>query len=73
MQDDQRAGLQLAIELLAPDDRRVILLRVWQQLEFGAIAALLGIAEDAARMRFQRALPRLAGTLEELLGGRVQP
>lgn len=71
--DEQRAFLQLAMELLDPDDRRVILLRQWQELEFAEVGKALGISEDAARMRFQRALPRLAGKLEALLAGRELP
>lgn len=73
VRNEQRAWLQLAIELLEPDDRRILLLRQWQELEFAAIAAQLAITEDAARMRFQRALPRLARKLEELLRGQGLP
>lgn len=71
--DEQRELLHLAIELLDPDDRRVILLRQWQELEFEAIGTALGISEDAARMRFNRALPRLGARLETLLAGRAVP
>jgi RNA polymerase sigma-70 factor, ECF subfamily len=67
--NEQRAWLHLAMELLDPDDRRIILLRQWQELEFGEIAEMLGIAEDAARMRFRRALPRLGSKMEQLVGG----
>lgn len=63
---ERDAWLQLAIELLDPEDRRVLLLRQWQELEFEAIGRELGISADAARFRFQRALPRLAQKLAEL-------
>ena len=66
---EQEAWVALALELLKRDDRRVILLRQWEGLEFAEVGKRLGLAEDAARMRFQRALPRLARKLEELRGG----
>jgi len=66
---EQEAWVALALELLEPDDRRVILLRQWEGLEFAEVGQRLGLSEDAARMRFQRALPRLARKLEELRAG----
>jgi RNA polymerase sigma-70 factor (ECF subfamily) len=72
-QSEQRAWLHLAMELLDPDDRQILLLRMWQELEFAEIGRQLGIGESAARMRFQRALPRVARKVEELLAGRGLP
>ncbi|MCC7066802.1 MAG: sigma-70 family RNA polymerase sigma factor [Planctomycetes bacterium] len=66
---EQEAWVALALELLEPDDRAVILLRQWEGLEFAAVGQRLGVAEDTARMRFQRALPRLARKLEALRSG----
>lgn len=66
---EQEAWVRLAIELLEPEDREVLLLREWQGLDFAAIGARLGIGVDAARFRFQRALPRLAAKLGELHAG----
>lgn len=66
---EERAWVRLALELLEPEDREVILLRQWHELEFGAIAQRLGVSEDGARMRFHRALPRLAQKLERLRRG----
>lgn len=65
---ERDAWVRLAIELLDPEDRRVVLLRQWQELEFEAIGQQLGISADAARFRFQRALPRLLQRLVELRG-----
>ena len=62
--------MRLALELLEPEDRQVLLLRQWQELEFAAVGARMGLSEDAARMRFQRALPKLAKKLEALRSGR---
>ena len=57
---EQESLLRLALELLEPEDRDVLVLREWKSLSFAEIAAELGGSEDAARMRFQRTLPRLA-------------
>ncbi|MBL8755170.1 MAG: hypothetical protein JNK15_17835, partial [Planctomycetes bacterium] len=63
--------VRLALELLEPEDREIVRLRDYDQLSFGAIAAQLGLTEDAARMRHKRAMPKLARTLESLRTGRV--
>ena len=57
---EREAMLRLALELLEPEDREVLVLRQWQQRSFAEIGQELGIATDAARMRFQRTLPKLA-------------
>ncbi|MCA8965301.1 MAG: sigma-70 family RNA polymerase sigma factor [Planctomycetes bacterium] len=66
---EQEAWVALALELLDPDDRQVIRLRQWEGLPFADVAARLGLPEDTARMRFRRALPRLARKLEQLQSG----
>ncbi|MBK8976921.1 MAG: sigma-70 family RNA polymerase sigma factor [Planctomycetes bacterium] len=66
---ERESWVRLALELLPPDDRRVILLRQWDELPFEEIGARLGCSTDAARMRFQRALPKLARKIEELRAG----
>jgi RNA polymerase sigma-70 factor (ECF subfamily) len=72
IQDEQRAYTRLAMELLDGDDRKVLLLREWDGLGFAEIGAQLGTSENAARMRFQRALQRLAQEVERLVQGRVE-
>lgn len=69
---ETRDWLRLALELLEPDDRNVILWREYDELPFGEIAARLGMAEDAARMRFGRALPKLARKLQALRSGQLE-
>ncbi|MCB9890410.1 MAG: sigma-70 family RNA polymerase sigma factor [Planctomycetes bacterium] len=64
--------VRLSIELLSPSDRDVILLREWEQLSFEEIGSRLGIPHNTARMRFQRAMPRLARKVEELRSGRAR-
>jgi len=58
--DDRTAWIRTAMLRLDRDDQRVLQLRIWEQRPFGEIAELLGVAEDAARMRVNRALARLA-------------
>ncbi len=70
---ERRSWVQLAIELLPAEDRRVILLREWEGLEFEEVGKHMGLSPDAARMRFHRALPRLAQKLQELRSGQVTP
>jgi RNA polymerase sigma-70 factor (ECF subfamily) len=69
--NEREAWVRLALELLPGEDRQVLLLRQWHELEFAQVGARLGLSEDAARMRFQRALPKLARKLEELRAGRL--
>jgi RNA polymerase sigma-70 factor (ECF subfamily) len=69
--NEERAWIPLALELLDHDDRRVLVLREWDGLSHADIAADLGVTEDAARMRFGRALARLARAIEALRSGRV--
>jgi len=66
---EAEAWVRLALELLDPEDRRAILMREWEGRSFPEIGAALGVGENAARMRFQRALPRLAGKVRELRKG----
>lgn len=65
------AWVRLALELLDRDDREVLLLRQWKEMSFAEIAQELGIQENAARMRFHRALPRLARKVEQLQSGEI--
>ena len=68
-----QAWVRLALELLDPEEREVIVLRQWDDLEFAAIAERIGTTPDAARMRFQRALPNLARRIQELQRGDFSP
>lgn len=53
-----------AIERLGTADRATILLRFVERRAFAEIGAMLGVSEDAARMRADRALDKLRGQLE---------
>jgi RNA polymerase sigma-70 factor, ECF subfamily len=70
---EMRAWVRLALELLDPDERTVIVLREYRDLAFREIAQLLGTSEDAARMRFSRAVSQLARCMDELRAQRIVP
>lgn len=65
------ALLRMAIEVLQPEDREVVVLRHWDDLEYEAIGERLGVTADGARKRYKRALPKLARTLERLSRGDI--
>jgi RNA polymerase sigma-70 factor (ECF subfamily) len=71
IEDERQARVRVGLELLDREDREVILLREFDGLPFGRIGERLQVSEDAARQRFNRALPRLAEVLMELERGRL--
>lgn len=68
---ESRDWVRLALELLDPDDRDVIVWREFDGLSFADIAARLGLGEAHARVRFQRALPKLGRKLQQLQQGQL--
>jgi len=71
VRNEEEAWLRLALDLIEPDDRDVIVMREWNGEAFADIGARLGIPENTARMRFARALGRLAAQVEALRRGIV--
>ncbi len=71
LRNENEAWIRLGIELIKVEDRRIIILRTWEKLPFSEIAKRLGIAENAARMRYNRALVRLAGKVGLLRRGEL--
>jgi RNA polymerase sigma factor (sigma-70 family) len=69
--DEQRAWVRLALELIEPRDRRLLVRRDWDRASFAEIGAELGIDENAARSRWVRAVGRLADRIVELRSGRL--
>lgn len=72
---ERRAGLQdlrqmvlAALETLAPEQREALRLRVVLELDYPAVAARLGISQDAARARVSRGLRALAASLDVVEG-----
>ncbi len=71
-QNELDALLRLAVELLDPDDRRVVVLRHWDEHEFTTIGDELGLTPDGARKRYERALPKLGAILKRLRRGDLE-
>jgi RNA polymerase sigma factor (sigma-70 family) len=67
--EEYRAWVQLALTMLSPEDRRVLELRRLDEQAFAEVGAELGISADAARMRFNAAMPRLAQAIQGLRTG----
>jgi RNA polymerase sigma factor (sigma-70 family) len=69
--DERRAWVCLALELLEPEDRRLILARDYEGRSFAEIGTELGASPDAVRMRWNRAVGRLGQALVKLRSGAV--
>ncbi len=70
-QDEAVELARLAIGLLEDDDREIIILRQWDGLSFVEIGERLGVKEDTVRMRFKRAIPKLAEKVTLLRNGDI--
>jgi len=69
---EREAWIRLGLELLDCADREVIVLRKWDGLTFVEAGERMGITEDAARMRHNRAVRRLAEVVARLRTGDVK-
>lgn len=67
--DESIAMVRVALELLDPQDRQIVLLREFEELSFAEVGKRMDVSEGAARMRFGRALPRLAEKIAQLREG----
>jgi RNA polymerase sigma-70 factor, ECF subfamily len=65
----EKTWIRLAMELLDEDEREMLRLREWEEHSFAEIAEILELSEDAARMRFNRILPKLAKNVVRLRDG----
>ena len=68
-----RDWVRLALELLEAEDRKIILAREYDDRSFVQIGEELGMTANAVRMRWVRAVARLADVMKELQAGRVPP
>jgi len=64
IQQEMERRLHQAITALEEDDREVILMRHFEQLSNQEVAAVLGLTEPAASMRYLRAMRRLRALLQ---------
>ena len=69
--DETRAWVRLALELLDPEERKVIVARDYEDRSFVEIGAEIGMTPDAVRMRWNRAVGRLAQVLRQLRLGQL--
>lgn len=63
---EREALVRLGVELLGPEDRRIVVLRDWKGLSFGEIAELLEINPRATQKRHDRARGRLVKKVKAL-------
>lgn len=68
---EEAAWLRLAMDLLPSTDGQIVRMRTWDGLAFGEIGAAVELTEGAARMRFQRALGRMARNFVQLRSGQL--
>jgi RNA polymerase sigma factor (sigma-70 family) len=61
--DEIRPVLDTALHELPDNDREAVLLRFFEKLSLGEVGSRLGVGEDAARKRVDRALDKLRGLL----------
>ena len=61
--EERQARVRAALETLSPDDRALLRSVYFDQLDMGELAARLGLAPGAVRVRKHRALQRLAAAL----------
>ena len=57
-------ALRKAIERLAPEQRKVVVMKVLEGRRFSEIAGLLEVTEAACKMRFSRAIQQIRAELE---------
>ena len=69
--NEQEAWVRLGLELLEPEDRRVLILRDWDGLTYIEIGEQLKVSEFAARRRYLRSLGLLAKTVKFLRAGQI--
>ena len=67
--EERRNWVRLALELLGEEDRLLIQARQYDEESFVDIGERLGVAADAARMRHNRALKKLAEKVLQLRSG----
>lgn len=66
-----RDWVRLGLELLEPEDRKILLAREYEDRSFVEIGAELGMTPNSVRMRWVRAVARLAELLQDLRAGRI--
>jgi RNA polymerase sigma factor (sigma-70 family) len=68
-----RDWVRLGLELLEAEDRKIILAREYEDQSFVQIGEELGMTANAVRMRWVRAVARLAEVMKGLQAGQLPP
>lgn len=68
---EMREWVRLGLELLDPDDKKLVVAREFDGRSFVDLGAELGMTENAVRMRWVRAVGRLAEVMRTLRAGEV--
>ena len=71
VRSEVRDWVRLGLELLEPEDRKILLAREYEDRSFVEIGSELGMTPNSVRMRWVRAVGRLAELLQELRAGKV--
>jgi RNA polymerase sigma-70 factor (ECF subfamily) len=66
---ERRAAVEAALETLPPEQREVVVMKIWGGLTFAQVAAALAVSPDTAASRFRYGLKKL----EPLLAKEVVP
>jgi RNA polymerase sigma factor (sigma-70 family) len=61
----ERLAVRAALARLRPDHRAILVLRLWEELSYTEIAAVLGISLPAVKMRLNRARAEFRSYYEE--------
>lgn len=69
LKHEQEAWVRLALELLDPPMRHVIILREWEGLTFNVIGKRLKVSRDTARRRYMQSLFKLMKKVKALRNG----
>lgn len=62
--DESQRALGSAMDRLPPDQREVLVMKIWNELTFAEIANILGISQNTAASRYRYALAGLRKTLQ---------
>jgi len=67
--DERRLEIESALRRLPPEQREVLVLKIWQEFTFEQIGAALEISPNTASSRYRYALAALRNQLEPLCHG----
>ncbi len=69
---EEHEWIQFAMELLDPLDHEILRGRDWDDLTFREVGDRVGMQEDAARIRYGRAMRKLARCVQQVREGRIE-